>query len=136
MLTESLLFGRLLELRKQAEASRFSPKLTRVLGLIGNVQVLKRHWQREYSITSVAFLLFFSQNFLEVNIIAKDMMVNDGIRARELRVIDNNGEQIGVQSKNDALRLAEQVSEIATVEQQAKMDGRSMFLMLAPKHDK
>ena len=136
MLTDSLLFGRLLGLRKQAEASRFSPKLTRVLGLIGNVQVLKRHWQREYSITSVAFLLFFSQNFLEVNIIAKDMMVNDGIRARELRVIDNNGEQIGVQSKNDALRLAEQVSEIATVEQKAKMDGRSMFLMLAPKNDK
>ncbi len=221
MLTDSLLFGRLLKLRKQAEASRFSPKLTRVLGLIGNVQVLKRHWQREYSTTSVAFLLFFSQKFLEVNIIAKDMMVNDGIRARELRVIDNNGEQIGVQTKNDALRLAarimdygkyrfeqqkkerearknqkvinikevrlsptidendfntklkaaikflekgdkvkasirfkgraithkeigqkvlerlaEQVSEIATVEQKAKMDGRSMFLMLAPKNDK
>ncbi len=217
MLTDSLLFGRLLKLRKQAEASRFSPKLTRVLGLIGNVQVLKRHWQREYSITSVAFLLFFSQK----------------------RVIDNNGEQIGVQTKNDALRLAEQagldlvlvspnakppvarimdygkyrfeqqkkerearknqkvinikevrlsptidendfntklkaaikflekgdkvkasirfkgraithkeigqkvlerlaeqVSEIATVEQKAKMDGRSMFLMLAPKNDK
>ena len=154
------------------------------------------------------------------------MMVNDGIRARELRVIDNNGEQIGVQTKNDALRLAEQagldlvlvspnakppvarimdygkyrfeqqkkerearknqkvinikevrlsptidendfntklkatirfkgraithkeigqkvlerlaeqVSELATVEQKAKMDGRSMFLMLAPKNDK
>ena len=147
------------------------------------------------------------------------MMVNDGIRARELRVIDNNGEQIGVQTKNDALRLpvarimdygkyrfeqqkkerearknqkvinikevrlsptidendfntklkaaqkflekgdkvkatirfkgraithkeigqkvlerlAEQVIELATVEQKAKMDGRSMFLMLSPK---
>ena len=34
MLTDSLLFGRLLELRKQAEASRFSPKLTEVLGPI------------------------------------------------------------------------------------------------------
>ena len=33
-------------------------------------------------------------------------------------------------------RLAEQVSELATVEQKAKMDGRSMFLMLAPKNDK
>ena len=39
------------------------------------------------------------------------MMVNDGIRARELRVIDN-GEQIGVQTKNDALRLAEQADLI------------------------
>lgn len=64
MLTDSLLFGRLLELRKQAEASRFSPKLTRVLGLIGNVQVLKRHWQREYFTTSVAFFAFFLSKIL------------------------------------------------------------------------
>ena len=39
--------------------------------------------------------------------IAKDMMVNDGIRAREIRVIGSSGEQIGVKSKADALRLAE-----------------------------
>ncbi len=28
--------------------------------------------------------------------IAKDMMVNDGIRARELRLIGQDGEQLGV----------------------------------------
>ena len=39
--------------------------------------------------------------------IAKDMMVNDGIRARELRVIGSDGEQIGVKSKSEALKLAE-----------------------------
>ena len=39
--------------------------------------------------------------------IAKDMMVNDGIRARELRVIGSDGEQIGVKSKAEALELAE-----------------------------
>ncbi|MBF0780139.1 MULTISPECIES: translation initiation factor IF-3 [unclassified Granulicatella] len=39
--------------------------------------------------------------------IAKDMMVNDGIRAKELRVINGEGEQLGVMSKLDALRLAE-----------------------------
>ena len=39
--------------------------------------------------------------------IAKDMMVNDGIRAREVRLIDDKGEQLGVKSKNDALRMAE-----------------------------
>lgn len=39
--------------------------------------------------------------------IAKDMMVNDGIRAREIRVIGADGEQIGVVSKAEALRLAE-----------------------------
>jgi len=171
--------------------------------------------------------------------IAKDMMVNDGIRARELRLIDQNGEQLGVKSKAEALqiaeranldvvlvapnakppvarimdygkfrfeqqkkdrearkkqkvinikevrlsptidvndfntklrnarkflekgdkvkasirfkgraithkeigqrvldRLADETTDIATVEQKAKMDGRSMFLVLAPKNDK
>ena len=35
------------------------------------------------------------------------MMVNDGIRARELRVIDSEGEQVGVKTKAEALQLAE-----------------------------
>ena len=35
------------------------------------------------------------------------MMVNDGIRARELRVIGSDGEQIGVKTKAEALQLAE-----------------------------
>ena len=39
--------------------------------------------------------------------IAKDMMVNDGIRARELRVIGSEGEQIGVKTKAEAMQLAE-----------------------------
>ena len=39
--------------------------------------------------------------------IAKDMMVNDGIRARELRIIGSDGEQLGVKSKSDALQIAE-----------------------------
>ena len=159
--------------------------------------------------------------------IAKDMMVNDGIRARELRLIGQDGEQLGVKTKAEALqiaesanldlvlvapgakppvaqkkerearkkqkvinvkevrlsptidvndfntklrnarkflekgdkvkasirfkgraithkeigqkvldRLAEETADIATVEQKAKMDGRSMFLTLAPKNDK
>lgn len=42
--------------------------------------------------------------------IAKDMMVNDGIRARELRLIDQDGEQLGVKSKAEALKIAEQVN--------------------------
>ena len=40
--------------------------------------------------------------------IAKDMMVNDGIRARELRLIGSDGEQLGVKSKAEALQIAEQ----------------------------
>jgi translation initiation factor IF-3 len=42
--------------------------------------------------------------------IAKDMMVNDGIRARELRLIDQNGEQLGVKSKAEALSIAERAN--------------------------
>ena len=39
--------------------------------------------------------------------IAKDMMVNGGIRARELRIIDAEGNQLGVKTKAEALRMAE-----------------------------
>lgn len=42
--------------------------------------------------------------------IAKDVMVNDGIRARELRLIDQNGEQLGVKSKAEALQIAERAN--------------------------
>jgi len=35
--------------------------------------------------------------------IAKDIMVNDGIRAREVRLISADGEQLGVKSKVEAL---------------------------------
>ena len=42
--------------------------------------------------------------------IAKDMMVNDGIRARELRLIDQNGDQLGVKSKAEALQIAERAN--------------------------
>ncbi|MHA8138403.1 translation initiation factor IF-3 [Lactobacillaceae bacterium Scapto_B20] len=35
------------------------------------------------------------------------MMVNEGIRSRDVRLIDANGEQLGVKSKTDALKLAE-----------------------------
>lgn len=35
------------------------------------------------------------------------MMVNDGIRAREVRLIGDNGDQLGVKTKSEALQLAE-----------------------------
>ncbi|TPR40157.1 translation initiation factor IF-3 [Apilactobacillus micheneri] len=35
------------------------------------------------------------------------MMVNDGIRAREVRLIGANGDQLGVKSKAEAMKLAE-----------------------------
>ena len=60
------------------------------------------------------------------------MMVNDGIRARELRVIDNNGEQIGVQTKNDALRLAEQAGlDLVLVSPNAKPPLLELWIMVS-----
>ncbi|AMB99619.1 translation initiation factor IF-3 [Aerococcus urinaehominis] len=38
------------------------------------------------------------------------MFVNDSIRARELRVINQDGDQLGVLSKRDALEKADQVN--------------------------
>lgn len=34
-------------------------------------------------------------------------MVNEGIRARELRLISDNGDQLGVKTKQEALKMAE-----------------------------
>ncbi|HEY4554601.1 MAG TPA: translation initiation factor IF-3 [Bacillaceae bacterium] len=38
------------------------------------------------------------------------MFVNEGIRARELRLVDQNGEQLGVKSRNEALEIASRVN--------------------------
>ncbi|MFD1431971.1 translation initiation factor IF-3 [Lacticaseibacillus yichunensis] len=39
--------------------------------------------------------------------IARDMMVNDGIRSREVRLISSTGEQLGVKDTREALQLAQ-----------------------------
>ncbi|MBD3949858.1 translation initiation factor IF-3 [Tuanshanicoccus lijuaniae] len=44
---------------------------------------------------------------MEVDCIVKELPINEEIRARELRVIGGDGEQIGVKSLNDALTIAE-----------------------------
>lgn len=54
----------------------------------------------------VAFLIPDHWYWRCINI-AQGMFVNDGIRAREVRLIDQNGEQLGVKTKAEALQLAE-----------------------------
>lgn len=45
-----------------------------------------------------------------MSIIAKDQtQINEKIRAKELRLIGQDGEQIGVKSKREALEMAERV---------------------------
>ncbi|RHB51766.1 MULTISPECIES: translation initiation factor IF-3 [Exiguobacterium] len=45
---------------------------------------------------------------MEVLTISKELFINENIRAREVRLIGADGAQLGVQSRNEALRLAEE----------------------------
>ncbi len=51
--------------------------------------------------------LSFSKKPWRWLVISKDMLVNEGIRAREVRLIGANGDQIGVKSKYEALEMAQ-----------------------------
>ncbi|GAY75020.1 translation initiation factor 3 [Sporolactobacillus inulinus] len=42
--------------------------------------------------------------------ISKDMIVNEGIRAQQVRLIGQNGEQVGIKSKAEALAMAQNVN--------------------------
>ena len=44
----------------------------------------------------------------EVKIISKDFLLNDEIREKEIRLLDNDGSQLGMVSSRDALKLAEE----------------------------
>jgi translation initiation factor IF-3 len=49
------------------------------------------------------------------------MMLNDGIRSREVRLIDQNGEQLGIKTKTEALEIATRVNlDLVLVAPQAK----------------
>lgn len=48
-----------------------------------------------------------NDNFWRWLTISKDMMVNEGIRAREVRLVGANGDQIGVKSRQEALEMAQ-----------------------------
>ncbi len=43
-------------------------------------------------------------------VISKDMNLNEGIRAREVRLIDQNGDQLGIKQKREALEIAARVN--------------------------
>src|SRR5690625_2019097 len=42
--------------------------------------------------------------------ISKDVHVNEGIRAREIRLIDVNGDQLGIKTRQEALEIAERAN--------------------------
>ncbi len=58
---------------------------------------------------------------MEVNKISKDMLVNEKIRAKEVRVIDPEGEQLGILTLKEALSLAREKNlDLVTVAPNAK----------------
>lgn len=44
--------------------------------------------------------------YMEVNVISKELRVNEGIRTREVRLVDERGEQLGVMHPKEALQIA------------------------------
>lgn len=62
----------------------------------------------------------------EVKSIAREMKVNDQIRARQVRLIDAEGTQRGIVDTRDAMRLArEQDLDLVLVGEQAQPPWRS-----------
>ncbi|MDF2608406.1 MAG: translation initiation factor [Bacillales bacterium] len=47
---------------------------------------------------------------MEVLTISKDLLVNEAIRAREVRLIGANGDQLGIKTRQEALELASNVN--------------------------
>ena len=54
-------------------------------------------------------------------VIPRSLILNDRIRAREVRLIDEDGQQVGVMSKSDALRRASDAGlDLALISPNAK----------------
>lgn len=67
------------------------------------------------------FLLTRLKKNMEVNKISSDLRVNNRINAREVRVISDDGEQIGIKSLRDALRISQDKGfDLVEVAPQAK----------------
>lgn len=57
------------------------------------------------SVQRVVYPLF---NFLEVICISKDFRINEEIRVREIRLVDSDGNQLGIMPTREALKIAEE----------------------------
>ena len=56
-----------------------------------------------------------------LNISTKELQINEEIRDKEIRVISNTGEQLGIMSSSEALKLAEQGNfDLVKIAPQAK----------------
>lgn len=66
--------------------------------------------------------MYYNLGFLEVPIISsKELLINEEIRDREIRVIDADGNQLGIMSSREALRIAaENNFDLVKIAPQAK----------------
>lgn len=85
---------------QQVETIRFSPAALRCPVCILCLLRLRRTW------IFTGGTRFFYCIFSEVSVISKELRVNESIRAREIRLIDDQGEQLGVMHPKDALNIA------------------------------
>lgn len=77
-------------------------------------------WSKVPAFLWVRFLQF-SRLFWRWITIANDTIVNEGIRAREVRLIASDGEQLGIKSKQEALQIAEDANlDVVLVAPKAK----------------
>src|SRR5699024_11513359 len=59
-----------------------------------------------FYLDKLIILSFWIKNFRRWLDISRDMNVNESIRAREVRLIDANGDQLGVKTRKEALEIA------------------------------
>lgn len=64
---------------------------------------------------------FMHLNLVEVKVISKDLLINEEIREKEIRLIDSNGEQAGIIPTRKALEMAENKQlDLVMIAEQAK----------------
>ena len=74
--------------------------------LQGRIVYADDEWRlgRSFFVTSERFIEWGIRRCIRIN----DLMINEEIRDREVRVVDQNGEQLGVMPTRQALELAEE----------------------------
>ncbi len=63
---------------------------------------------RVLTVSGWRYPFFCCKNSQGVTIISKELRVNEAIRCREIRVIDDKGNQVGIMNPRDAVKLAEE----------------------------
>ena len=88
---------------KEVEAIRFSPKSFKFLGFTKSGMRLNLTLQERVEDDPA---LFYWNVFRRCQLISNELRINEEIRAREIRVVSADGEQLGIMPVKDALRIA------------------------------